>query len=140
MRLDYKRNMIRSVRDQDKRENRILKIPKLGTISVDDYDLNEMPSPTMVNVDNVRFDFKNSLRNSNFRSGKQYESIGLRKLCPNLFVTKFRKESVPRQMSYKELENQLPSMTDANYKESLILRAQMRKANVRDMVFMSHMS
>ena len=115
--------MIRSVRDQDKRENRILKIPKLGTISVDDYDLNEMPSPTMVNVDNVRFDFKNSLRNPNFRSGKQYESIGLRKLCPNLFVTKFRKESVPRQMSYKELENQLPSMTDANYKESLILRA-----------------
>ncbi len=72
------------------RENRIVKVPKLGTITFKDYDLPEMPSPTMASIDDKRFDFKNSIRNNDFRSGKQYESLELKKICPNLYFKKFK--------------------------------------------------
>ena len=115
-------------------------MPKLGTVNVDDIDLPEMPSPTMVNVDSFRFDFKNSIRNSDFRAGKQYESLELKKICPNLYIKKFKKDPVPRQFSHNTLDYKLPGMTDPEYKQSLILRAQMRKTNVRDLIYMSHLS
>lgn len=65
-------------------------MPKLGIITMDDYTLPEMPIPNMVNIDKFKFDFKASTRNADFRAGKQYESLGLKKICPNLYVKKFK--------------------------------------------------
>lgn len=127
-------------RGEEQHKHRCIKVPKLGQITVEDYNLPEMPSPTMTNVDAVRFDFKSSMRNSYLRSGMQYENSGLRSLCPNLFAKKFKKDPVPRQTSHIDFENKLPNILDPNYKENLIQRAQMRKTNARDLIFMSHMS
>jgi len=40
----------------------------------------------------------------------------------------------------KDSEHKLPSMRDPEYKKNFIQRVQMRKTNVRDLVFMSHLS
>ena len=109
----------------DNEKNRILRFPKLGIITVKDYDLLEMPAPTMVNINAARFDFKSSIRNPNFLMGKQYESQGIKQVCPHLYAKNFKKESVPRQFAV--FDNALPSVSDPEYKKSLILRAQMRK-------------
>ena len=50
--------------------NRILIFPVLGTVTVKDYDLPLMPPPQLVNVESVRFDYKNSIRNSDRKEGK----------------------------------------------------------------------
>ena len=84
-----------------------------------------MPAPTMVNINAARFDFKSSIRNPNFLMGKQYESQGIKQVCPHLYAKNFKKESVPRQFAV--FDNALPSVSDPEYKKSLILRAQMRK-------------
>jgi hypothetical protein len=90
MKLDPKNNTIVKKSNVSARESRMLKIPKLGFISSQDYDLAEMPSPTMASIDGQCFDFRNSIRNSDFRSGKQYESLEIKKICPNLYFKKFK--------------------------------------------------
>ena len=112
-------------------------MPKLGHITVQDYNVPEMPSPTMQKIDSAGFEVKKSFHNKNT---SKYESKGLRQLCPNLFVKKFKKDPVPRQFNFKEMENTLPSTDDPSFKENLIQRANQRKTNTRDMIFMSHLS
>jgi hypothetical protein len=51
MKLDPKNNTIVKKSNVSARESRMLKIPKLGFISSQDYDLAEMPSPTMASID-----------------------------------------------------------------------------------------
>ena len=51
MLLDPKNKTILNRRDTLDRENRIIKVPRLGTITFKDYDLPEMPSPTMASID-----------------------------------------------------------------------------------------
>ena len=68
----------------------MLKVPNLGSISYEDYDLQEMPSPTVARIDDHRFDFKASLRNADFRNHKQYESEEIKEIYPNLYYKKFK--------------------------------------------------
>ena len=72
LKFNVRRNII--TKEPEESNIRVLKFPKLGMITVTDYNLPAMPSPTMVNIDNVRFDFKSSLRNPHYRQGKQYET------------------------------------------------------------------
>ena len=39
----------------------------------------------MANIDGMKFDFKSSIRNPDFHSGKQYESQGIKEICPHLY-------------------------------------------------------
>ena len=71
----------------------------MGLITVNDYNLPEMPSPALVNIEKLRFDFKSSIRNPDFRSGKQYHSLEIKKIFPNLYNKNFNKEAVPRQFT-----------------------------------------
>lgn len=89
MRLDVRKNEIVKFTESG-RECRQIKLPRLGTISFKDYDLPDMPSPTMASIDGKKFDFKSSLRNPDFLSGKHYESLELKKICPNLYNKKFK--------------------------------------------------
>lgn len=73
----------------------MLNVPNLGTISYEDYDLQEMPSPIIAKIEGYRFDFKNSIRNADFRSGKQYESNEIKLICPNLYFKKFKVSLFP---------------------------------------------
>lgn len=93
----------------------------------------------MTSIEHVRFDFKSANRNPHFRSGKQYESHELKQICPNLYAKKFKKPPVPRQLSMVE-PDAVFDMTETEYKKSLVIRAQMRKVNVRDTIFMSHLA
>ena len=90
MRDSRRKNKDAKKQIDDAHQNRQIKVPRIGTISYKDYDLPEMPSPTMVSIEGKQFDFKSSLRNPDFRSGKQYESLELKKICPNLYVKKFK--------------------------------------------------
>ena len=83
MKFNSKENLLMDKsRSICERQNRIIKFPKLGMISASDYDLPEMPSPTMANIDSVRFDFKSSLRNPHFLMGKKYESQAIKDIFP----------------------------------------------------------
>lgn len=92
----------------------------------------------MANVDSVRFDFRSSLRNPDFRQGKKYESQAIKEICPQLYTKNFKKQPVPRQFAV--FENSLPGTDDPNYKSCLIQRAMTRTSGVRDLIFMSHMT
>ena len=89
------KNIIVKQENKSQRENRLIKVLKLGTITFKDYDLPEMPSPTMVSIEGKRFDFKGSIRNADYRSCKQYESLELLKICPNLYFKKLKVSSSP---------------------------------------------
>lgn len=92
---------------------RILKIPTLGSIGLKDYNLSEMPSPQLVNIEKYRFDFKSSLRNEDYRMGKQYDNHELKQLFPSLYYKNFKKDPVPLQFTAPE--NTLPVMTDPSF-------------------------
>ena len=76
--------------------NRKISVPELGYVTVNDYNLPEMPFPCLVNVNKVRFDFKNSIRNADYREGRQYDSEELKQLFPQLYNKTFKKDAVPK--------------------------------------------
>ena len=51
----------------EKKPLKVLDVPDLDKIGVESYDLPAMPIPEMVNIDGVRFDFRNSIRNPDYR-------------------------------------------------------------------------
>ena len=57
---------------------KILRVPELGKLGIEVYDLPAMPIPEMVSIEGVRFDYKNSLRNPDYRQGRQYENEALK--------------------------------------------------------------
>ena len=53
--------------EEEKKPLKVLRVPELGKIGVEAYNLPAMPIPEMVNIDGVRFDFRNSIRNPDYR-------------------------------------------------------------------------
>ena len=77
--------------EEEPKPLKILFVPELGKVGVEVYDLPAMPIPEMVNIEAVRFDFKNSIRNPDYRQGRQYENEAIKQLFPEQYSKRFVK-------------------------------------------------